>query len=71
MQALLLAHQKLKLRDEVSMFAIDHTEPLVTFSLSFGASSSPAVSQCFCYFAFLFGELGGGSIALCINPTWG
>lgn len=41
--ALLLAHQKLKLREEVSMFAIDHAEPLVAFSLSFGASSSPAV----------------------------
>eukprot|EP00250_Pteridium_aquilinum_P013164 c21172_g2_i1 orf=428-2461(+) len=41
--ALLLAHQKLKLREEVSMFAVDHAEPLVAFSLSFGASSSPAV----------------------------
>lgn len=41
--ALLLAHQKLKLREEVSMFGIDRVEPLVTFSLSFGASSSPAV----------------------------
>ncbi|KAH7444007.1 hypothetical protein KP509_02G060000 [Ceratopteris richardii] len=41
--ALLLAHQKLKLREEVSTFAIDHVEPLVAFSLSFGARSSPAV----------------------------
>ncbi|MCO5606126.1 hypothetical protein L7F22_060313 [Adiantum nelumboides] len=41
--ALLLAHQKLKLREEVSTFAIDRAEPLVAFSLSFGATSSPAV----------------------------
>jgi hypothetical protein len=58
MQALLLAHQKLKLRDEVSMFAIDHAEPLVTFSLSFGASSSPAVSLCNFYdMLFTFSSL--------------
>ncbi|KAH7437437.1 hypothetical protein KP509_05G072100 [Ceratopteris richardii] len=41
--ALLLTHQKLTLREEVSMFAIDQAEPLVAFSLSFGAMSCPAV----------------------------
>eukprot|EP00249_Psilotum_nudum_P008449 c21275_g2_i2 orf=431-2671(-) len=41
--ALLLALHKLKLPEEVSNFAIDHVEPLITFCLSCGAFSSPAV----------------------------
>lgn len=41
--ALLLALHKVKIPDGVSKFAISRPEPLVTFALSCGACSSPAV----------------------------
>lgn len=41
--ALLLALHKLKISEEQSQYVIDHFEPLVTFALSCGVHSSPAV----------------------------
>jgi hypothetical protein len=52
--ALLLALQKMKVPEEQKKFCIEAPEPLLTFALSCGMYSSPAVSSD-SFFVFLHG----------------
>lgn len=42
-QALVLALQKFKVSEELKKYSVDHPEPLLSFALSCGMHSSPAV----------------------------
>lgn len=51
-KALLLALQKIKVPEEQKKFCIEAPEPLLTFALSCGMYSSPAVSSEHSFFGF-------------------